>query len=832
MATVSSWTPFGVALDITATAGTVTRTSATQYKVVINASWETHYSGAKTNYGMSASSGGGSVTLNASGNKSEGSSGSFTGTYTISGNGSATKTITVTFRNFNNDNSNAATKTVSFNVTVPAWTSYTVSYNANGGTGAPSNQTKWKDQALTLSSTKPTRTGYTFKGWATSASGSVAYAAGASYTGNAALTLYAVWQAITYTVSYNANGGTGAPANQTKTYGVNLTLSSTKPTMTNYKFLGWGTSANATTVAYVSGASYTTNAAVTLYAVWELAYTPPTITDLSVTRCDADGNPDDFGESIKVSFNWSCDQNLGANDISSIAIRYRETTASEYTEESVSVSGTSGTVSHVISGGGAGGDTLTWDGDTTGLVSVEAMGNMYYKLSSAVPTIEEFNVGSTLKMTNGVDSVVLTENKVSGEIDGFILGLDGAFAVIPTDNFEISQGEGMTLNYPEKGVYFTVHDGTYPSSLTINGYTGFGGGGVSISLETSYDVQVVATDSENGTTTLNSVVAVANFPIDILAGGTGVAFGKPAELEGVAETAYQTLMSGGIKHPTLEAGTDLNNVKTPNTYIGANVASNNYANCPLTSGTFTLTVEGAGEEGQIKQILSRCSMSEPNRYHRYFYQNTWGEWVSDIPAVIYVQETGADLNNYKMTGTYYFNTSHTPLNVPSGCVNGWLVVIRADSGAIKQLWHRYGTLNTNDFNTFVRTGNGTTWSNWKRYSYEPDVLYDNSSGTTGTVTLSESAENFSAIEVFYCDNNGSDRTSVRVQSPNGKYVSLSTIEASTATKTNIRRTRYLISGTSMTTLTTNGYVQLNPSEYPWYGGTANYIKVLKVVGYR
>ena len=58
MATVSKWTPFGVALDITATGGTVTRTSATQYTVVINASWETYYSGAQTNYGMSATSGG------------------------------------------------------------------------------------------------------------------------------------------------------------------------------------------------------------------------------------------------------------------------------------------------------------------------------------------------------------------------------------------------------------------------------------------------------------------------------------------------------------------------------------------------------------------------------------------------------------------------------------------------------------------------------------------------------------------------------------------------------------------------------------------------------
>lgn len=281
MATVSKWTPFGVALDITATGSTVTRKSATQYTVKINASWETYYSGAKTNYGMTASSGGGSVNLNTFGTKSSSGSGSFTGTYSISGNGSATKTITVTFKNYEEDwqgnVTESATKTVSFSVTVPAWTSYTVKYNANGGSGAPSSQTKWKDQTLKLSTTKPTRTGYTFQGWATSASGSVAYASGANYTANASVTLYAVWKAITYAVKYNANGGSGAPSNQTKTYGVTLTLSSTIPTrssiedngtLTEYTFKGWATSATSTSVAYKAGANYTANASVTLYAVW------------------------------------------------------------------------------------------------------------------------------------------------------------------------------------------------------------------------------------------------------------------------------------------------------------------------------------------------------------------------------------------------------------------------------------------------------------------------------------------------------------------------------------------------------------------------------------
>lgn len=345
MATVSKWTPFGVALDITATGGTVTRTSATQYTVVINASWETYYSGAQTNYGMTAASGGVTKTISAfNGTKRSSGSGSFTGTYSISGNGAATKTITVTFKNFNTDNDDSATKNVTFNVSVPAWTSYVIKYNANGGSGVPSNQTKWKDQTLTLSTTKPTRTGYTFLGWSTSSSAtSATYSAGGNYTANAAATLYAVWKAITYAVKYDANGGSGAPGNQTKTYGVALTLSSTKPTRTNYTFKGWGTSASATTVAYAAGASYTNNAAITLYAVWELSYIKPRISNLSIIRSNSSGTADDEGTNALVSFDWECDKN-----ISSIVIKWKLPSASTWSSSTVTVSGTSGTVNHVV----------------------------------------------------------------------------------------------------------------------------------------------------------------------------------------------------------------------------------------------------------------------------------------------------------------------------------------------------------------------------------------------------------------------------------------------------------------------------------------------------
>lgn len=192
-----------------------------------------------------------------------------------------------------------------FSYTIPAKDSYTVSFDANGGTGAPSSQTKWNGETLTLSSTAPTRTGYAFMGWATSASATTAsYSAGDSYDSNSATTLYAVWQRRTWTVSYDANGGSGAPASQTKTYGTDLTLSSTVPTRSLYVFQGWATSATGTP-QYAAGDTYANNADATLYASWKLDYLAPTVTGLQAYRCDASGNASDIGTYAKVAFSWS-----------------------------------------------------------------------------------------------------------------------------------------------------------------------------------------------------------------------------------------------------------------------------------------------------------------------------------------------------------------------------------------------------------------------------------------------------------------------------------------------------------------------------------------------
>lgn len=230
--------------------------------------------------------------------------------------------------------------------TIAAQTSYTIKYNANDGTGAPANQTKWYGDALTLSSTKPTRTGYTFSKWNTNSGGTgTAYSAGGSYTANAAATLYAQWTANTYTITFKANGGTCSTASLSKTYNGTITLPT--PTRTNYKFLGWATSSTATS-GLAAGSSYTVTGNTTLYALWELSYYKPRANNFKVIRCNSAGTADDYGTYLKVTFNIDvCTLTSSTNVLKTVAFEW---TGDSTNDASFTESRATGAFSKVIGG--------------------------------------------------------------------------------------------------------------------------------------------------------------------------------------------------------------------------------------------------------------------------------------------------------------------------------------------------------------------------------------------------------------------------------------------------------------------------------------------------
>ena len=432
--------------------------------------------------------------------------------------------------------------TASKNVTISAKPSYTVSYNANGGSGVPGNQTKWCGEELTLSNTTPTKTGYTFNGW--SGSDGKVYWQNGKYTGNSALTLtarwnpntyyikfngngntggsmsnltmtydtaknltsngfsktghtfagwatsangsvvysnaqsvknltttsggtynlYAKWTPNTYTVSYNANGGSGVPGNQTKTYGQNLTLSSTIPTKSHYNFLGWATSKDATTATIQPGATYSTNAALTLYAVWELAYVKPRITNFTAFRSNAQGIADEAGTYVHVIFNWASD----------LAKRYIKVLCSD-SSLSKDYSGdfdtgaTSGAIDKIISG-----------------FSIETT----YQVNAYVEDTKGSDYSSASSILNIPTASFPMDVKANGT--GVAFGKVAETDDLMDVNFNANFRKQLKINgvnifdviYPIGSIYLSVND-TNPGTLFGGTWVAWGAGKVPVGVDAS-----------------------------------------------------------------------------------------------------------------------------------------------------------------------------------------------------------------------------------------------------------------------------------------------------------------------------------------------------------
>lgn len=153
---------------------------------------------------------------------------------------------------------------------------YKVRYNGNGATsGTMTDSAHVYDTTKVLTRNAYARTGYTFTGWNTKHDGKgTAYADGASVknlTSNkdGVVTLYAQWKANSYTLTYDANGGTVSTSSKTLQYGDAFGILPT-PKRDGHKFLGWYTSATGGTK--VSETTKIDAKNTTIYAHWD-AYT-------------------------------------------------------------------------------------------------------------------------------------------------------------------------------------------------------------------------------------------------------------------------------------------------------------------------------------------------------------------------------------------------------------------------------------------------------------------------------------------------------------------------------------------------------------------------------
>lgn len=132
--------------------------------------------------------------------------------------------------------------------------SYTVTWNGNGGTPSKSSSSFHYNDALGTLPTA-TRTGYTFKGWSTSASGSVNVSTTTKVTGN--VTYYAIWQINSYTLTVTAGTGGTVSGSGPYNYGATATLKATPSA--GYHFVKWsdGNTNASRTVIVTGNATYT-----------------------------------------------------------------------------------------------------------------------------------------------------------------------------------------------------------------------------------------------------------------------------------------------------------------------------------------------------------------------------------------------------------------------------------------------------------------------------------------------------------------------------------------------------------------------------------------------
>ena len=152
---------------------------------------------------------------------------------------------------------------------------YTVTFDANGGTDAPAPQSKLQDEPLVLTAAEPARPGYVFKGWAATASATGAqYQSGAAYSANADATLYAVWQPEAYPFRFFTGSG-ATPAISYENY-------HDKPFYLNSLFLthaaalerescvllGWSETPGANAPDYPPDGVVNLDRAADFYAVW------------------------------------------------------------------------------------------------------------------------------------------------------------------------------------------------------------------------------------------------------------------------------------------------------------------------------------------------------------------------------------------------------------------------------------------------------------------------------------------------------------------------------------------------------------------------------------
>ncbi len=661
---------------------------------------------------------------------------------------------------------------------------YTVSYNPNGTsvTDMPAQQTKNYGVNLTLATNSPARPGHDFINWNTAANGSgTSYNRAATYSANANLILYAQWQVKMYSVSYNANKGSNPPATQAKTYGVNLTLTSSIPTRSGHNFTGWNTESDGTGTSYSPGQVYSANASITLYAQWEVAHQNPQITKLNVIRADQNEQPDDEGTYALLTVGWALDSSV-TSATAHIEID-NPSLPSGITFDDKQLTGNSGEISWIIQSNGS--DYSQFSKDEAYNISIyidETTSETTYTSSTKSTFLSKayfimdiygqveyneadvsggFPSGVVLYENNSIKSVTYSENITSVSVNADTFCENYSFDRIRLE---------FTYSTTTPGWSGTTGDGGYSSNIDLASI------GITYVAEFLQDDDYIKIEAEKKyiqtadlTPQQNKKYYTATEP------GHGIAFGAPAEYDKfkvglpiylLTNTSIYGVdnsdSSNVVTMPMIGSVTDTINDNKVN-YI--NIGSNNYKTNILgstidisgaTTLSNTLTVSGAttissdlkltkghsiylnsGDSSPQNKtrIVAADYLGENNIYydaHGYHALRTWDTTLAtpDWKGKFYVYNDRITSNVPIYGSSIYINNHTSQIGYTTDLISGSKTTLSA------QTWTTLATI-TLSKGSWVIQGNAGYESGW---TARTGIRIRN---TTGDVTLGGSTVYFS-----------------------------------------------------------------------------------------
>lgn len=267
-----------------------------------------------------------------------------------------------------------------------------------------------------------------------------------------------------YTVSYDANGGSNAPSSQTKWYGTTLSLSSQKPVRANYNFLGWSTSSDATSAEYLAGGSYTSNSGATLYAVWKLAAVAPAISSATFNRCTENGEINAEGTYIKAVIAWAVDTKVFTSNAGKVINITWSPATGDVSSKSIAVTETSGTITQILGSADFDPSTVyTFNSSITDTVGLTTSSGSRI-VASVFHTFDIGNKGKSI----GLGSVASdSSNSLTVGFDSTIIKNDNVIINGKSlEDFVIAQGTSGCWHYRKWASGYAECCGFFPYSFT------------------------------------------------------------------------------------------------------------------------------------------------------------------------------------------------------------------------------------------------------------------------------------------------------------------------------------------------------------------------------